>query len=321
MCVPTAWTPSVISAFMAQEEGRNPNSMFDTRWYLDSYYDVRVARLNALDHYWLYGTAEGRNPSKRYDTRWYLLDNPDVRAVGMNPLLHYLRYGISESRPAVPPTLPSAAADWTASSDRWIASDLRLMAPARRMSAEGHVAAITDGRDSLSMWNDSVAEVRLESHSARNGSAPLSDIARLELSRARGTSHILLADALVRGLPQRHALASYLANRYQEVSREPGRDVLFDVSSPQTPLPDASLATAISASVSVIIPTFNSPELVTACLRSLEETIPSGADCEVLVVDDGSARDAHRQLTVIAAGSPRVSIIDRATNDGFHRQL
>lgn len=80
------------------KEGRDPNGFFDTSEYLETYADVAAAGKNPLEHYALYGWKEGRDPSSLFDTTDYLRLNPDVAAAGKNPLAHYLSYGIYEGR-------------------------------------------------------------------------------------------------------------------------------------------------------------------------------------------------------------------------------
>ncbi|MGD0639111.1 MAG: hypothetical protein ABSC22_00060 [Roseiarcus sp.] len=83
--------------------GYRANPLFDTRWYLERYEDVRRSGLNPLLHYWLHGWREGRDPGPGFQSEYYLEANPDVRAAGVNPLAHYLRHGRHEGRPAVRP--------------------------------------------------------------------------------------------------------------------------------------------------------------------------------------------------------------------------
>ena len=45
-----------------------------------------------------YGGPEGRSPNKVFNTKYYLEQNPDVKSAGMNPLVHYLEYGKKEGR-------------------------------------------------------------------------------------------------------------------------------------------------------------------------------------------------------------------------------
>ena len=78
--------------------GFRPNELFDTRWYLDQYEDVRNAGINPLLHYLADGFREGRDPGPGFSTWHYLQANPDVRDADINPLVHYLCKGRLEGR-------------------------------------------------------------------------------------------------------------------------------------------------------------------------------------------------------------------------------
>lgn len=73
--------------------------MFDRKYYLLTYPDVRHADVSPLFHYIKYGWREGRNPSSMFNTRYYLQTNPDVFLSNINPLVHYIRFGKLEGRP------------------------------------------------------------------------------------------------------------------------------------------------------------------------------------------------------------------------------
>ncbi|MBG0792006.1 glycosyltransferase [Methylocystis sp. H62] len=81
----------------------NPNSFFDSSFYLRENPDVSRSGLHPLLHYYLFGGFEGRNPSEFFESGWYLATNPDVDNGGINPLAHYLHYGQSEGRAARKP--------------------------------------------------------------------------------------------------------------------------------------------------------------------------------------------------------------------------
>ena len=66
-------------------EGRQPNQLFDTRWYLERYPDVAANGMNPLDHYLRHGAQEGRDPGPDFSTLAYLDVHPDVRATGETP--------------------------------------------------------------------------------------------------------------------------------------------------------------------------------------------------------------------------------------------
>lgn len=72
--------------------------IFDEKYYLRNYPDVRQTDINPLWHFVRHGWKEGRNPSQEFDTRFYLETYPDVREAGINPLVHYVRRGKIEGR-------------------------------------------------------------------------------------------------------------------------------------------------------------------------------------------------------------------------------
>ena len=94
----SGWDPFAHYLRQGAKNGRNPNPLFDTKWYLEQYPDIRVAGVNPLLHYIRYGAAEGRDPNFLFDTDWYVENNSDVRESGMNPLLHYIRIGSRDGR-------------------------------------------------------------------------------------------------------------------------------------------------------------------------------------------------------------------------------
>ncbi|HYF09352.1 MAG TPA: zinc-dependent metalloprotease family protein [Acetobacteraceae bacterium] len=79
-------------------EGRNPEILFDTLYYLQRNPDVAQAGVNPYRHYLEFGWKERRDPSPLFDNSRYLEAYPDVAAAGMNPLLHYERNGYFEGR-------------------------------------------------------------------------------------------------------------------------------------------------------------------------------------------------------------------------------
>jgi len=83
-------------------EGRNPLLFFNTKFYLDKSPDVKQSGVNPLLHYIQHGEKEGRWPNPEFDPRYYLLANTDIKAAGTNPLLHYIKYGQNEGRKTKP---------------------------------------------------------------------------------------------------------------------------------------------------------------------------------------------------------------------------
>jgi Predicted glycosyltransferases len=76
------------------------SGLFDERYYLKSYPDVRLGDIDPIIHYIKYGAREGRNPNPFFDTTFYLNRHEDVAKSRINPLLHYILHGQYEGRKA-----------------------------------------------------------------------------------------------------------------------------------------------------------------------------------------------------------------------------
>lgn len=72
--------------------------LFDERYYLTRYDDVRRSGVPAQIHYAIAGAREGRSPHALFDGAFYLARNRDVRERGANPLIHYVLQGAREHR-------------------------------------------------------------------------------------------------------------------------------------------------------------------------------------------------------------------------------
>ena len=79
-------------------EGRNPNQLFNTAYYLARNPDVAAAGVNPLIHFAAFGWKEGRDPSAQFSVTAYERLNSDVAAAGIDPLRHYLANGVGEGR-------------------------------------------------------------------------------------------------------------------------------------------------------------------------------------------------------------------------------
>ncbi len=79
-------------------EERNPSAHFNTNYYLSVYQDIDVNKINPLFHYIVFGYKENRNPSVSFDTKFYLETHKDVQENRINPLLHFIQYGQKEGR-------------------------------------------------------------------------------------------------------------------------------------------------------------------------------------------------------------------------------
>lgn len=73
--------------------------LFDARWYVSQYQDVRQTGRDPADHYCFTGWKKGYLPSPIFDGNAYLEANPDVRKASKNPLVHFVLYGFAEQRP------------------------------------------------------------------------------------------------------------------------------------------------------------------------------------------------------------------------------
>lgn len=67
------------------------SDLFDAKWYLDTYPDVRFSGMDAVEHYLVAGARLGRNPSAAFNGSEYLRRHDDLAVSGDNPLLHYIR--------------------------------------------------------------------------------------------------------------------------------------------------------------------------------------------------------------------------------------
>lgn len=74
------------------------SGLFDEKFYLINYPDVRWNDVDAQIHYIRYGVIEARNPNKEFDTFFYFNEYEDVRDANINPLLHYILFGKNEGR-------------------------------------------------------------------------------------------------------------------------------------------------------------------------------------------------------------------------------
>lgn len=82
------------------QAGLNPDTWFDTTYYLAHNPDVAAAHINPLQHYETFGWKEGRDPSAAFSTTKYLAAYGDVKAAGVDPLLHFVTNGQAEGRTA-----------------------------------------------------------------------------------------------------------------------------------------------------------------------------------------------------------------------------
>lgn len=80
------------------------SGLFDDKYYLLRYPDVRFADVDPLQHYLTIGWKEGRSPSAQFDIDAYLQNNADLKSSGINPLVHYILHTKAEGRSATADT-------------------------------------------------------------------------------------------------------------------------------------------------------------------------------------------------------------------------
>lgn len=68
------------------------SGLFDAQFYLDTYADVRAAKIDPLIHFIKYGARERRSPNRWFDSNYYRTQFGEFSA-DINPLLHYLEDG------------------------------------------------------------------------------------------------------------------------------------------------------------------------------------------------------------------------------------
>lgn len=67
------------------------SNLFDERFYLLSYPDVRKADIDPLWHFVRWGWKEGRNPNADLSTRSYFHKFPYLLIENVNPLIHLIK--------------------------------------------------------------------------------------------------------------------------------------------------------------------------------------------------------------------------------------
>jgi len=74
------------------------SKLFDKAWYLQTYPDVALSKIDPVKHYMSIGWQLGRDPSPKFSTNTYFELNKDVHEADVNPLEHYLFQGLKEGR-------------------------------------------------------------------------------------------------------------------------------------------------------------------------------------------------------------------------------
>lgn len=99
--------PKAEARIDLQYEGLEENAVklgvFDARYYLSTYSDVREAGVDPFYHYMNAGWRENRNPAPSFDTTYYLKAYAHLFDEGANPLTHFLIEGAKRGLQTKPP--------------------------------------------------------------------------------------------------------------------------------------------------------------------------------------------------------------------------
>ena len=87
------------------KEGRKPNIVFDTRWYLETYGDVREAGVNCLLHYALLGEEEDGDPTRYSKLSGIASATGSGKATARAALPQSPQEGVSPIRSSTPTTI------------------------------------------------------------------------------------------------------------------------------------------------------------------------------------------------------------------------
>lgn len=91
------WDIETLAGVLRSGDYR-PHPLFDARYYLASYDDIREAGAPALEHFLRSGAEEGRRPNRFFDPDDYLERSPDVAGGRYAAFVHFVRWGDTDGR-------------------------------------------------------------------------------------------------------------------------------------------------------------------------------------------------------------------------------
>jgi O-antigen biosynthesis protein len=83
-------------------EGRDPHPLFHTRFYWSQLENAEDAAKDPISHYTSKGASQGVSPHPLFDRVWYRFGNSDVVEFGMDEFVHFLLKGDREGRSSHP---------------------------------------------------------------------------------------------------------------------------------------------------------------------------------------------------------------------------
>lgn len=282
-------------------QGRSPHRDFDGAWYLSRYPDVAVAGVNPLVHYLEIGASEGRDPNPDFSTEAYLERYPDVAGAGLNPLVHFIKTGRREGRVAESVIRDQGPLD----SDRDICLASGLFDPEWYKAAYSDIAeagidplghylatGVAEGRNP-SPWFDTNWYVTSYPEAAKSGMNPL--------------VHYQQSGREIGYKPQPGAKSRLWweepTNRYDSRARNDQGAL------------DALQRAVQPPGTCVVIPIFNAPDELDACLESVLRHTPAGVS--IIAIDDASTDVRVGQVLDKHAGDQRVDRLANRENIGY----
>jgi len=94
---------------LEQAELIKKSGLFDEKWYLAQYPDVKLLGVDPFKHYLTIGAKLYRSPGPNFSAREYVANNPEIKSSGIDPLYHFLkRAETTSSSPQASPPPPAA---------------------------------------------------------------------------------------------------------------------------------------------------------------------------------------------------------------------
>jgi GT2 family glycosyltransferase len=281
------------------------SGMFDEAWYLSKYGHAIQPGMHPITHYLRHGVEAGLDPSPRFNTKWYLESYADVRKSGRNPLVHYLRWGRNESRLPLP--------------DRfWLNSGpLPTPDPLPTSDVHGNLDGFSDGI--ISGWARGRRDGKPVEVEILVNDIPYK---RVRADRARadidipGRTEAAVGFSVPIDIEQFDARVLRFSARISDGGNPLGSWLPpIQLPGPATlrrravrPLPLPSRAT-------IIIPVFNAPAEVKACVEAVLANLPPWA--ELIISDDASTDAAINPLLGSFEGLEGVRIVRKSENVGY----
>ncbi len=346
--LPREASPLALYRGSGGSKGLVPSPLFDPEFYARNNPDVVAAGLDPLLHFVANGGCEGRSPCVSFDAFRYLSVNPDVKASGEEPLRHFLMRGARQGRiphRAIEPARLMAAPHAGSLAETLAAyqQEGRHRLDARthaRLPAPGAAAALLDdwpwrragvpssrGRllvllaevpdralmEILTSANPGGAEpwlVGLEP--AAEPALEASSAPALSLGRATPeTLAALLRAAALAGPHLSVAIAAPAEHPAHVLAASQGGLTVV----PFPPSPGSAAALPVTASISVVVPSYNHGAFLDERLASILSQ--RRAPCEIIIIDDASQDDSLVRARTFAETAPLpVRIIARARNSG-----